>query len=164
MMLGASDSDNRLSKPGHQDRNLQASRPGSSPLTPPRKGFKMLPTGDMSDTDNEEDSQRRDVRAAYAKAIFSHIQPITHEQTGQHQMEIEPKPVMVRAGQVDTLTHRRLIDVVIDSMEKDEHIGMPELVTDDGDQESIDEFPNFEVQDDDIIDFMHNITIMTFSQ
>ncbi len=47
-------------------------------------------------------------------------------------------------------------------MEDDEHTGMPDLVTDDEEQESIDGMPNFVVQDDGIIDFMHNITIMTF--
>jgi hypothetical protein len=77
-------------------------------------------------------------------------------------MDIEPKPVLVRAGQVTTSTHNCLIDVAIDSMEDDQHIGMPYFVSDDDDQESIDGTPNFEVQDDDIIGFMHSITIMAF--
>jgi hypothetical protein len=37
-------------------------------------------------------------------------------------MEIEPKPVMVRAGQVITRTHQSFIDLAFDSMEDDEHI------------------------------------------
>ncbi len=36
---------------------------------------------------------------------------------------------MIRAGQFTTRTHQRLIDLAIDSVEDDEHIGMPELVT-----------------------------------
>jgi hypothetical protein len=36
------------------------------------------------------------------------------------------------------------------------------LVTDDEDQERIDGVPNFEVQDDGIIEYMHNIIIMTY--
>jgi hypothetical protein len=47
-------------------------------------------------------------------------------------------------------------------MENDEHIGLPDLVTDDEDQESINGKPIFEVQDDGIIVYMHNIIIMTF--
>jgi hypothetical protein len=51
-------------------------------------------------------------------------------------------------------------------MQNDEHIGMPNLISDDEDQESINgapnNAPNSEVQDDGIIEYMHNITIMTF--
>ncbi len=39
---------------------------------------------------------------------------------------------------------------------------MPDLVTDDKDQKSMSGTPNFEVQDDEIIEYVHNITIMTF--
>ncbi len=35
-------------------------------------------------------------------------------------------------------------------------------MTDDEDQERIDGVPNFEVQDDGIIEYMHNIIIMTY--
>jgi hypothetical protein len=45
---------------------------------------------------------------------------------------------MVRAGQDITQTHQRLIDLAIDSMEVDEHIGMPDLLADDANLESID--------------------------
>jgi hypothetical protein len=48
-------------------------------------------------------------------------------------MEIEPKPVMVWAGQGMTHTHQRLIYLAIDSMDNDVHLGMSGLVTDDED-------------------------------
>jgi hypothetical protein len=48
-------------------------------------------------------------------------------------------------------------------MQNDEHIGMPDLVSDDEDQESIHGTSNFEVQDDGIIEHMHNNSNMTFS-
>jgi hypothetical protein len=72
--------------------------------------------------------------------------------------------IMVRAGQVITSTHQRLINMAIDSMGNYEHISLPNLVTDNEDQESIHDTPNFEVQDESIIKYimMHNITIMTF--
>jgi hypothetical protein len=41
---------------------------------------------------------------------------------------------------------------------------MPDLASDDEDLESINGTPNFEVQDDRIIEYMHNITIMAFHQ
>jgi hypothetical protein len=44
----------------------------------------------------------------------------------------------------------------------DEHIGVPELIGADEDQESFNEVLNFGVQDDGIIDYMHNIIIMTY--
>jgi hypothetical protein len=47
------------------------------------------------------------------------------------EMQIEPKPIMVRAGQV-IIRHQRLINMVMDLMENDEHIGLPNLVTDEG--------------------------------
>jgi hypothetical protein len=49
-------------------------------------------------------------------------------------MEIEPKPTKGRAGQVITRNHQRLIDLAIDSLQGDGHIGMPESVPDDKDQ------------------------------
>ncbi len=39
---------------------------------------------------------------------------------------------------------------------------MPDLETDDDDQESVNVIPKFEVQDDSMIEFMHNINIMIF--
>ncbi len=45
-------------------------KPESLPLTPPRKGFKMHPTGDVSETDDEGEYPARNVRATYAKANF----------------------------------------------------------------------------------------------
>jgi hypothetical protein len=122
----------------------------------------MLATGDTSDSDEEEDYPEQNVQATYAKAKFARIQPIIQQQTVQ--METEPKPIRVRAGQVITSTHQSLIDLAVDSMQVDEHIGMPDFVSDDENQESINGTPNFnfEAQDDGTIEFMHNITIMTF--
>ncbi len=39
---------------------------------------------------------------------------------------------------------------------------VPDLVSDDDNQESINDTPNFGVQDDGIIEYMHNINIMSF--
>ncbi len=39
---------------------------------------------------------------------------------------------------------------------------MPDLESDDDDQESVNVMPQPEVQDDGIIEYMHNINIMTF--
>jgi hypothetical protein len=78
-------------------------------------------------------------------------------------VEIEPKPKRVRAGQVITRTYQRLNDLAIDSVQDDEHIGMPDLLSDYEDQDSINGTPNFEVQDDGIIEYMHNITIVAYT-
>ena len=77
-------------------------------------------------------------------------------------MDVEPRPTRTRAGQVINSTHQRLIDVAIDSLQDDEHSVLPDLETNDDDQESANFVPQFEVQDDGIIEFMHNINIMTF--
>jgi hypothetical protein len=120
----------------------------------------MLPTGDISDSDEEEDYSEQNVQATYPKAFLARIQPIIQQQTVE--MEIEPKPIRVRAGQAITRTHERLLG----SMRDDEHISMPDLVSDDEDQESIHGTSNFEVQDDGIIElqfeYMHFITHMAF--
>jgi hypothetical protein len=47
-------------------------------------------------------------------------------------------------------------------LQDDEDIGMPDLESDDDDQESVNVMPQPEVQDDGIIEYMHNINIMTF--
>jgi hypothetical protein len=119
----------------------------------------MLPTGDY-DSEEEEDYMEQNVRATYAKAKFARIQPIIQQQT--FQAEIEPRPTRCRAGQIITSTHQRLIDLAIDSLQDDELIGMPDLESDDDDQESIKGTPNFEVQDDGIIEDVHTINIMAF--
>ncbi len=41
-------------------------------------------------------------------------------------------------------------------------VTLPNLETDDDDQESVNNISQFEVQDDGMIGFMHNINIMTF--
>ncbi len=88
----------------------------------------MLPTGDFSYSDEEENDPEQNVRATYAKAKFARIQPIIQQQTVQ--MEIEPKLKRVMAGQAITRTHQPFIDSAIDSIQDDEHIGMPDLVSD----------------------------------
>jgi hypothetical protein len=55
-----------------------------------------------------------------------------------------------------------LIDVAIDSLKEDDYSGLPDLETDDDEQESVNVVPQFEVQDDSMIEFMHNINIMIF--
>jgi hypothetical protein len=47
-------------------------------------------------------------------------------------------------------------------LQEDDYSGLPDLETDDDDQESVNGVPKFEVQDDGMIEFMHNINIMTF--
>ncbi len=77
-------------------------------------------------------------------------------------MDIEPRPTRTRAGQVMTRTHQRLIDLAIDSLQDEEDSGLSDLETDYDNQESVNVIPQFEVQDDSMIEFMHNINIMTF--
>jgi hypothetical protein len=55
-----------------------------------------------------------------------------------------------------------LIDLAKDSLQEDDYSGLPDLETDDDDQESVYVIPQFEVQDDGMIEFMHSINIMTF--
>jgi hypothetical protein len=125
-------------QPRQQGKQAKAPKPGLSPPTPPRKGFKRLPTvtGELS-ADGEEDYPEQNVTATYAKAKFARIRPIIQEQTVQMEIELKPVRVTVRAGQVMTSTHQRLIDLAIDSMEVDEYIGMPDLVADNEDQEKV---------------------------
>ncbi len=59
-----------------------------------------------------------------------------------------PNPKRSRAGQVIIRSHQRLIDLAIDFLQEDDHNGVPDLVSDDDDQESINGTPNFGVQDD----------------
>ncbi len=47
-------------------------------------------------------------------------------------------------------------------MQDDEDSGPPDLESDDDDQENVNVIPKFEVQDDGIIEYMHNINIMAF--
>ncbi len=49
-----------------------------------------------------------------------------------------------------------------DSVQDDQYNGMPEVVSDDEDQESVNGTPIFEVQDDGIFEYMHNINLMAF--
>jgi hypothetical protein len=77
-------------------------------------------------------------------------------------VEIEPKPTRVRAGQAIASTHERLIDLAIASVQDHEHIGVPDLESDNEHKKNINGTPNFEVQNDGIIECMHDITIMAF--
>ncbi len=47
-------------------------------------------------------------------------------------------------------------------MQEDDYSGLPNLGSDDDDQESVNVIPQLEVQDDGMIEFMHNFNIMTF--
>ena len=49
-----------------------------------------------------------------------------------------------------------------DSLQEDDYSDLPDLETDDDEQGSVNVVPQFEVQDDSMIEFMHNINIMTF--
>jgi hypothetical protein len=83
-----------------QAKRAKASRQGTSP--PPRKGFKMLPTGYNSDSEEEDDYPEENVRATYSKAKFARIQPTIQKKTSQ--MDVEPEPTRTRAGQFITRT------------------------------------------------------------
>ncbi len=78
------------------------------------KGFNMLPTGDNSDSGEEDDYPEPNARATYAKAKFARIPPTIQKRFSQ--MDVEPRPTRTRTGQVITSTHQRLIDVTIDSL------------------------------------------------
>jgi hypothetical protein len=93
----------------------------------------------------------------HAKAKFARVQPIIQKKTSR--MEIEPRPTRTRAGQVMARTYQRLIDWAVDYLQDDEDSGQPDLETDDNDQESVNIIPKNEVQDDGIIEFVHNINI-----
>ncbi len=45
-------------------KRAKASRPATSSPSPPRKGFRMLPTGDNSDSEDEEDYPGSNARAS----------------------------------------------------------------------------------------------------
>jgi hypothetical protein len=96
----------------------------------------MLPTDEYS-LEDEEDYTEKNVRATYAKAKFVRIRSIP--QTQLHQV-IEPNPPRRRAGQV-TLgsheSHQRLIEIAIDLMHDYEDNSVPDLESDDEDQENI---------------------------
>ncbi len=96
-----------------QAERAKASRPGPSTPSPPRKGFKIIPTGEYSDSEEEKDYPEQNFLATYAKAKFSLIQPIIQRQTIQ--VEIEQIPIRCRAGQVITHTHQQSIDLAINS-------------------------------------------------
>ena len=117
----------------------------------------MLLTGEYSSED-EEDYTEKNVRATFAKEKFARIRSIPHKQL-QH--VIEPNPPRRRAGQVTIGSHQRLIEIAIDSMHDYEDNSVPDLESDDEDQENINWASNFGVQYDGIID-MHNINIMVF--
>ncbi len=89
---------------------------------------------------------------------FARIQPIIQRQTVQ--MEIEPRPIRSRAGQVTTSTHQQLIHLAIIPFQNDEDSGPPDLESEDDDQESVNVTLKSEVQDDGIIKYMHTINIM----
>jgi hypothetical protein len=57
-----------------QAKRTKALRPETSPPSPPRKGFKILPTGDNSDSEEEDDYPEPNARATYAKAKFAFYQ------------------------------------------------------------------------------------------
>ena len=51
-----------------QAKRAKASSPGTSPPNPPRKGFKILPTGNNSDSEEEDDYLEQNARGRYAKS------------------------------------------------------------------------------------------------
>ncbi len=55
-----------------------------------------------------------------------------------------------------------MVDLAIDSLQEDDYSGLPDLKADYDKMESANVIPQFEVQDDGMIEFMHTIDIMTF--
>jgi hypothetical protein len=94
------------------------------------------------------------------QSLLAFNQPTIQKKTLQ--MDVEPGPTRTRAGQVITRTHQQSIDLAIDSLQEDVYSGLPNLETDDDDQESVNVISQFEVQDDGMNESMHNINIMTF--
>ncbi len=140
----------------------KASRPGTSPPSPPRKGFKrfrLITTVTrrrnkiIRNRMQEQHTPRQSLLAFNQSSMF---------QKKTSRMEIEPGPTRARAGQVMTRIPQRLINLAIDPLQDDEDSGQPDSETDEDDQESVNVIPQFEVQDDGIIEFTHNINIMTF--
>ncbi len=77
------------SKRFHQQaKRAKASRPGTSSPIPPRKGLKMLPTGDNSDSEEVDDCPEPNARATYAKAKFACIQAPIQKETSR--MDVGP--------------------------------------------------------------------------
>ncbi len=56
-----------------QAKRAKALRPGTSPPSPPLRGFKMLLTGSYSDSEEEDDYPEQNTKATYAKAKFARI-------------------------------------------------------------------------------------------
>jgi hypothetical protein len=91
----------------------------------------MLPTGNNSDSEEEDDYPDLNARAIYTKAKLACIQPTIQKKTSR--LYVEPRPTRTRAGQMITSTHQRLINVAIDSLQEDDYTGsgLPDLETDD---------------------------------
>ncbi len=77
-------------RPRQQAKRAKASRPATSSPSSPRKGFRMLPTGDNSDSEEEEDYPEPNARATYAHAKFARVLPPIQKKTSQ--LEVEPRP------------------------------------------------------------------------
>ncbi len=120
----------------------------------------MLPTGQNIDSEEEEDYPDSNARVTYAHAKFARILPPSQKKTSQ--LEVEPRPIRIRAGRVITRNHQRLIDVAIDSLQDDDDSGPPDLGSDDDEQGTENIAPQFAVQDDGMIEFMHNINSMQY--
>ncbi len=126
------------------------------------EGIQGTPTGNNSDLEEEDDYPEQNARATYTKAKFACIPPTIQKKTSR--MDVEPRPTRTRAGQVITRTHwhQQLINVAIDSLQEDDYSGLPDLETDDHEQGSGNVAPQFEIQDDSMIESIHNINIMFF--
>ncbi len=85
-----------------QAKRVKASRPGPSPPSPPLKGFKMLPTGNYSDSEKEEDYPKQNVQATCAKAKFACIQPdLKSDDEDQERLNVKPNFEMQDGGIIE---------------------------------------------------------------
>ncbi len=116
-----------------QGKQAKTSKSELSSPSSPRKGFRMLPTGEYSSKD-EKDYTEKNVRATYAKAKFARIRSIPQKQL---QQVIEPNPPRSSAVQATTRSHQRLVAIAIDSMHDDEDNGLPNLEPNYENQENI---------------------------
>jgi hypothetical protein len=105
----------------------------------------MLPTDYNSDSEEEDDypSPEENVRATYSNAKFARIQPTIQKTTSQ--MDVEPEPTRTRAGQFITRTDQQSIDSDIGSLQDKDCSGLPDLETDNDEQERVNAIPQFEL-------------------
>ncbi len=110
MKEDSQDDEVRSKRPRQQAKRAKASKPGPSPQSPPQKGFTMLPTCEISVSDEEKDYLEQNVRATYAKAKFARIRLFIQGQTVQMEKLIMVRDIWLQQGRDSRVnTCRRMI-------------------------------------------------------